>query len=185
MATVFIAGSIKIKHLDSRFVDRIRNVISEGLNVAVGDADGADTSIQKELCKLDARHVVVYCSGKAPRNNVGVWEVVAVATDAVEGTRSFFAAKDRQMAKDADFGLMMWDAASAGTLSNVIELTKRGKKSVVFVNKLKEFITVKSPSDLQSLVAVMSSGAFTKADQKIGLNRKLRELSEVQLGLPL
>jgi len=43
------------------------------------------------------------------------------------------------MADVADYGLMIWDAKSTGTLSNVIELLKRKKKAVVFVNKEKTF----------------------------------------------
>ena len=46
------------------------------------------------------------------------------------------------MAEAADYGLMIWDAKSTGTLSNVIELLSRKKKSLVFVNKEKEFKVV-------------------------------------------
>ena len=46
MTTVFIAGSIKIKHLDRKFRERIDKIIASGFDVVVGDADGADTAIQ-------------------------------------------------------------------------------------------------------------------------------------------
>ncbi|MQW28393.1 hypothetical protein [Sinorhizobium meliloti] len=39
------------------------------------------------------------------------------------------------MAENAEIGFMLWDSKSTGTLSNIIELTRRGKKTVVFVNK--------------------------------------------------
>ncbi len=184
MSVVFIAGSIKIKHLDPRFIERIKNVVSEGHSVIVGDAEGADTSIQKELAKLEA-NVVVYCSGQTPRNNIGKWRVNPVCSEAAEGTRSFFSAKDRQMAKDADFGLMMWDSASTGTLSNVVELAKGGKKCVVFVNKQKKFVNIKDPKDVLPLVDVMSDGARVKAEQKIGLRNKLAELVNLQSSFSL
>lgn len=94
-------------------------------------------------------------------------------------------AKDKEMAKDADYGLMLWDAASAGTLSNVIELIKEGKKCVVFVNKSKSFLNVKKPEELRNLVSVMSNAAKNQAERKIDLSRKLSDVIIPQLGLPI
>src|SRR4051812_18271180 len=185
MTTVFVAGSMNIKHLHRDFVDRISKIVASAFNVVVGDADGADTSIQKALIDMGASNVVVYCSGDKPRNNVGEWQVHNVFPDAAEGTRAYFTAKDIEMAKVADFGLMMWDAKSTGTLSNVIELLRRGKKSVVFVNKHKDFITVSTPIGLNDLVDTMSEGARAKADNKIGLASTLAGFARQQFSLPL
>lgn len=185
MTTVFIAGSIKIERLDPRFIERIRNIVTERFEIVVGDANGADSSIQNELHNQCAENVTVYCSGDKPRNNIGSWKVKAIYSAARHGTREFFTAKDKAMARDADYGLMLWDAASAGTLSNVIELIKASKKCVVFVNKQKEFVNLKAPNDLNALVSVMSNGARDQVEKKIGLSRKLSELSNHQFGLPL
>lgn len=185
MKKVFIAGSIKIKRLDQSFVERIRNIVSDEFEIVVGDANGADTSVQNELLKQSAERVTVYCSGNSPRNNVGGWKVKSVHSLAEPGTRAFFTAKDKVMAQDADYGLMLWDSASAGTLSNVLELVKGGKKCVVFVNKNKTFLNVKEPEDLNELVGVMSDGARREAEKKIGLSRKISELINTQFGLPL
>jgi hypothetical protein len=46
MTTVFIAGSISISRLDEKVQERINKIVSSDFNVVVGDADGADTSIQ-------------------------------------------------------------------------------------------------------------------------------------------
>lgn len=185
MAKVFIAGSIKIKRIDPRFVERIQNIIADDLDVIIGDAKGADTSIQCVLWNQLAKNVTVYCSGNEPRNNVGGWKIKAVHSNAEPGTRAFFMAKDKEMAKDADYGLMLWDAASAGTLSNVIELIKEGKKCVVFVNKSKSFLNVKKPEELRNLVSVMSNAAKNQAERKIDLSRKLSDVIIPQLGLPI
>ncbi len=185
MTTVFVAGSIKIKHLDPRFVDRIQNIVLDRLTVVVGDATGADTSIQTELIKLAAENVTVYCSGDEPRNNVGNWKVKSIHSSAEPGTRAYFTAKDKAMAADADFGLMLWDAASAGTLSNVLELVGGGKKCVVFVNKEKAFVNVREPKDLNNLVSFMSTGARAQAEKKIGLSKRISQLENPQLGLKL
>ncbi|MEO7689679.1 MAG: hypothetical protein ABIS51_10370 [Sphingomonas sp.] len=55
--------------------------------------------------------------------------------DAVPGTRAYFTAKDVEVAQAANYGLMIWNSKNAGTLSNVSELAKARKKSVVFVNR--------------------------------------------------
>lgn len=185
MTTVFIAGSITIKRLDPRFVDRIRNIVEDNFDVVVGDANGADTSIQNELHSQLAKNVTVYCSGSDPRNNIGSWKTRVVRSTARPGTRAYFAAKDKAMAEDADYGLMLWNASSPGTLSNVIELIRGGKKCVVFINKSREFINVKRPDDLSTLISVMSQGAITQANKKIGLSRTISELAHPQSGLPL
>ncbi|WP_409525070.1 helix-turn-helix domain-containing protein [Nitrincola sp. MINF-07-Sa-05] len=183
MTTVFIAGSISISRLHQKVQERINKIVSSDFNVVVGDADGADTSIQEYLRSYHANKVTVYCTGEAPRNNVGNWPVHHVQSKARAGTRSFFTAKDLEMARNSDFGLMIWDCKSTGTLSNVIELLKEKKKSVVFVNKNKEFVTISDKSSLDHLLHFMSDHARLKAEEKIGLTAKISALSQESLFL--
>lgn len=173
MTTVFIAGSMNIKHLDSKVKERINNIVASGFDVVVGDADGADTSIQQYLLSLGNSKTTVYCSGSIPRNNVGQWPVHVVETSHSEGSRAFFTAKDLAMAEIADVGLMIWDTKSTGTLSNVMELLSRKKKSVVFVNKEKSFKTVGTLEQLEGLLDCMSEHAKRKANEKIRLFEKM------------
>ena len=49
MIKVFISGSIKIKNLDSKVIERLQNIVSSNLGVIVGDADGVDSAIQDFL----------------------------------------------------------------------------------------------------------------------------------------
>jgi hypothetical protein len=180
MVKVFVAGSMNIKHLDRKVKERLDSIIDKGFEVVVGDADGADTSIQQHLFAHGVSRATVYCSGERPRNNIGAWHVHHVATTHAEGSRAFFTAKDLHMAEAADYGLMIWDAKSTGTLSNVIELLARSKKSVVFVNKEKAFKNVGSVADLESLVGVMSAGARLKAEEKIKLSDRIAALKQAQ-----
>ena len=180
MQTVFIAGSIKIKRLHPLFVERIANIIREGMPVVVGDANGADASIQAELLAQSASDVTVFCTGDQPRNNLGDWPVHRVQSSAEPGTRAYFTAKDIEMAERAQFGLMLWDAASTGTLSNVFELLSQGKKSVVFVNRETKFLNVKRGDDVLELVNHMSDGARKSADRKIRLGEKVSQLAGFQ-----
>jgi len=185
MTTVFIAGSISIRRLHEKVADRINKVVSSGFNVVVGDAGGADTSIQECLQRYQARKVTVYCTGESPRNNVADWPVHRVVSKANAGTRAYFTAKDIEMARDSDYGLMVWDCKSTGTLSNVIELLRRRKKSVVFVNKNKDFVTISDKISLERLLAFMSDSARVKAEEKIGLTAKIASISHEQLSLDI
>lgn len=170
---VFIAGSLNIKNLDPEVTKRIDNIIEQGFEVIVGDADGVDTSVQWHVFNHGGCRVTVFCSGPSPRNNVGDWPVESVNTTHSEGSRAFFTAKDLRMAEVADYGLMIWDAKSTGTLSNVMELLLRDKKSIVFVNKVKAFHKVGSVEQLEELVGFMSEHAKKKADEKIGLLNRI------------
>ena len=185
MTTVFIAGSISISRLHDKVKKRIESVVDSDLDVVVGDADGADTSIQAVLLAKGARQVTVYCSGEQPRNNVADWPVKNVFPEAARGSRAYFTAKDIEMAHESDYGLMIWDCKSTGTLSNVIELLKEEKKSVVFVNKHKDFVTVADVSGLDHLLTFMSEHARTKAEEKISLSAKIAGISRKQFTLAI
>lgn len=181
MTTVFIAGSITIKKLDPMVQVRLVNIIELGHRVIVGDADGADTAIQQFLHESGAINVTVYCVGGQPRNNLGSWSVNNVTTYHKPGSRAYFTAKDIEMAKDADVGLMIWDAKSTGTLSNVIELLTRKRNSTVFINKEKVFHKVVKVADLEALVVRMADASRLKADTKIGLLEKIAALRSREL----
>jgi hypothetical protein len=71
--TVFVAGSMNIKNLDSTVKDRIDKIVASDFEIVVGDADGADSSIQAHLFEKGASRTTVYCSGSKPRNNIGGW----------------------------------------------------------------------------------------------------------------
>lgn len=183
MHKVFISGSMAIKNINPEVLERINNVIDSGYQVLVGDADGVDTSIQSYLLERNAQSVMVYCTGEQPRNNVGKWTVNRTQTNYSPGTRAYFTAKDLVMADECDYGLMIWDTKSTGTLSNAIELLKRNKKSLVFVNKAKIFIKIKSVSDLEDLISYMSDTAKEKADKKIGFKSTIESFKNEQSSL--
>ena len=171
---------MNIKHLDPRVKERIDNIVDQDFEVIVGDADGADASVQWHLFNRGPTRTTVYCSGASPRNNVGDWPVERVETSFTEGSRAFFTAKDLRMADVADIGLMVWDAKSTGTLSNVIELLTRKKKAVVFVNKAKTFANVTNVAQLEDLIAFMSEHAKSKAEEKIKLSQRIGALKHEQ-----
>jgi hypothetical protein len=177
---VFIGGSMNIKHLDAKVIERIDTIVASQFDIVIGDAEGIDSSIQQYLCESRSARITIYCSGQKPRNNLGSWTIRNVESPHPEGTRAFYTVKDLAMAKDADFGLMVWDSKSTGTLSNIIELLKRNKKSVVFVNKDKVFVNVASVKNLEELVAYMAPGSRQKAEDKIRLSVQIEALKHEQ-----
>ena len=177
MQSVFIAGSIKIRKIPDAFLQRLETLMAAELHILVGDANGADKAMQEVLLSRGSNEVTVYCSGSAPRNNLGGWRVQHVHTSASPGTRQFFVAKDLAMASKADFGLMLWDAKSTGTLGNVIELAMRGKKSVVYVNPQHSFAIVRDGESLKKLVDVMDDDARSEAELKIRLSQRVDALN--------
>ncbi|WP_125561438.1 hypothetical protein [Pseudoalteromonas rubra] len=180
MHKVFISGSMRIKNLDRNVLDRIDGIVGKGYQVIVGDADGVDSSVQNHLLLRQCNSVIVYCSGERPRNNVGNWEVKKVETTAAPGTRAYFTAKDIEMAKNCDYGMMIWDTKSTGTLNNSIELLSRKKASLIYINKAKEFVKVKEVEDLENLLKFMSESAFNKAEQKLKIREKIASLKNEQ-----
>ncbi|VWC16808.1 hypothetical protein BLA14095_05530 [Burkholderia lata] len=184
MTTVFIAGSMNIKHLDPKVRERIDNIVDQHFNVVVGDANGVDAAIQSYLQVRGATDAIVYCSGDSPRNNIGSWTVQRIDVKKfAPGSRAFYTAKDLEMARVANFGLMVWDSKSTGTLSNVIELLRQSKKSLVFVNKEKLFVPVGDAEQLEYLVTFMSPAAYSKANEKIDLEAKISAFKHEQSDL--
>jgi hypothetical protein len=191
MTKVFVSGSIKIKNLDGKVLERLKNIVESKYCVIVGDADGVDSSVQEFLKEQHADSVVVYCSGEKPRNNIGSWTTKSISAAGKPGTREYFTAKDKVMAEDCDYGFMVWDASSTGTLSNALELISRRKAALVYINKAKQFIKVKDARDIEGLLRFMSDAALKKADKRISLLRKVEsmkfthdDLFAAQLGAP-
>lgn len=153
MNTVFIGGSRHISRLPAEVRQRLDNVIHSGHRVVVGDANGADKAVQKHLHDAAYDKVTVFCSGDTLRNNLGQWRTHTVAVpDHLKGFQ-FYAAKDREMAREADFGLMIWDGKSPGTVLNVLRLVRAGKIAVLFSVPDKRAINIKTPSDWESFLS--------------------------------
>ncbi len=180
MTKVFVSGSMRIKRLDENILSRLNNIMAQDFWIIVGDANGVDSSIQKYLRDRRAESVLVYCAGGCPRNNFGQWKTKSIRTTNKPGTREYYTAKDVEMANDCDYGLMIWDAKSTGTLKNTIELLKRRKKSLVYVNKAKQFVRIREPGDLERLLEYMSPTSFDKANSKLGIRKNLESINSKQ-----
>jgi hypothetical protein len=161
---VFIAGSRKLSRLSSDLRSRLDNIIEKGLSVVVGDANGADKAVQSYLAGKHYPNVTVFCAARGCRNNVGSWPTRNVA--AAPGARGFdyYAAKDREMAGQADYGLMLWDGQSRGTLTNIVDLVRRGKPVAVYVAPIGTFATLRDSAELAEWLCGFDAELLPQAD---------------------
>lgn len=158
MKAVFIGGSRRLSRLNEQIRDKLAEITSRGMQVLIGDANGADRAVQVQLAKWGYQNVTVFFVGTKPRNNAGAWTPVRVPTPGKARGFDFYAVKDIEMAHKADCGLMIWDGESRGTLSNVVNLTKEQKPVAVYVSSQRRFKNVLSMSDLESLGATAVVG---------------------------
>ena len=112
MSTVFIGGSRKISRLPAEVIARMDRMIAQDFAIVVGDANGADKAVQGYLASWSYARVEIFCSGDSPRNNVGAWPLRAVAVPRGARGFAFYTQKDRVMAEEADYGLMIWDGGA-------------------------------------------------------------------------
>lgn len=167
MKKVFISGSRKIKSLHKTTIKHITNIVSRNFTICVGDAYGADKAVQVFLAEKGYRNVLVFCSGNKCRNNIGNWETINIKVAQGLSGIKFYMAKDYEMAKAADYGFMLWDGKSAGTLNNIINMLKLHKKSLVYFSLNKQIYKVFSFSDLKIIIEKCKAEDMVKAIKKI------------------
>jgi len=151
--TIFIGGSRHVSRLPPEVKQRLDNVVASGHRVIVGDANGADKAVQKHFLDKQYDKVTVFCSGSTPRNNLGPWLIHQVDAPKSAKGFQFYAAKDREMAREADFGLMIWDGKSPGTVLNVLRLALAGKIAVLFNVPDKDVVNIKSVDAWRKFIA--------------------------------
>jgi hypothetical protein len=156
MQSVFVAGSRALSKLNAQVKTRLDNIVNHNFKVLVGDANGADKAVQRYLAERGYQNVLVYCMDVC-RNNIGNWPTDAHITDiGRRHDRQYYGIKDLAMAKHANCGFMIWDGASKGTLTNVLNLLRIHKRVLLYSVPQKEFFTVRTSEDLNH--ALTSSG---------------------------
>jgi hypothetical protein len=173
MKKIFFGGSRRLGRLGPQVQERASNMIDEELVVLVGDANGADKAIQKFFAERAYPNVIVFFAGSVCRNNLGNWSTHPVPVKRTERDFQYYAAKDLAMSEEADYGLMIWDGESAGTVNNILNLLERGKKVVVYLSPQKEFLIFKTPTDAGELLSRVNPTTAGTLDRKIGFYRRV------------
>ena len=169
-STVFIAGSRHISRLPAEVKARIDTMLEKRFEILVGDANGADKAVQRYLADKGYPQVIVHCMKDHCRNNLGHWPTRQIP--APHGARGFdyYSLKDRAMADAAEYGLMIWDGKSKGTVNNVVNLSRRSKPVVVYVASTKRFRTIKAFDDVRSLLAEGDSKSVERIVSELNLD---------------
>lgn len=152
MAMIFIGGSRDVVALPEPAIERIGSIVSNEHGVLIGDAPGADAEAQGMLAGYGYEHVGVFHAGKEPRNNLGDWAAYHIAPPAGAQGFALNAEKDREMARRADFGLMIWDGESAGTFLNVLRLAMIGSPCVIYDLARGRVATTRDVADWQAML---------------------------------
>jgi adenine-specific DNA-methyltransferase len=171
MTKVFISGSRRVRRLNKDVKARLDSIIENQLLILVGDANGADKAVQSHLHSRGYRSVLVFCVGRDCRNNVGGWELRSVTPAHRRRDLDYFASKDRQMAREADVGFMIWDAKSVGTILNAARLISGRKKAVVYSVSAKRFVELRSETDLESLLSGCAPSLRRKVENQLEAER--------------
>lgn len=163
----FIAGPRAITRLNNPIIKKLKNIADKNISVLIGDANGIDKAIQYYFNDNEYKNVLIYASQGKARNNIGNWKIKNVIVPPNVKGFNFYAAKDIQMAKDADFGLMLWNGKSKGTLNNIINLIKYNKKVIIYFIPAKKFYLIDSKDKLNKFIMNFDSEVqklFTKLD---------------------
>jgi hypothetical protein len=166
MTRIFIGGSRAVSRLNSVIREKLDDLIARNRAIYVGDANGADKAIQQHFADQRYPHVTVYCMERC-RNNVGSWPTKRVSHSGKSKDFAYYAAKDLAMAQDAKCGVMLWDGRSKGTLNNIQNLLRLGKKTLVYFGPDKVFHKLSSDEDLLRLLDLCDSAAVENAQQQI------------------
>lgn len=181
MSNVFFGGSRKLGRLNPAIRTRLRNLITNKHTVLIGDANGVDKAVQSFFAEEGYPSVIVYCMDNVCRNNVGNWQIKSIDSGGKKKDFAYFAMKDAQMSLDADYGFMVWDGESKGTLNNVLNLIHQGKSALVYRSPSREFIQVKTANDVAALVANCSSDLVDYLNKKIKFEKRVSTSNQVAL----
>lgn len=166
MTSVFIGGSRSVSRINSIIAEKLDELVRRGCTIFIGDANGADKAVQRYLADKGYRDAVVYCTNEC-RNNIGDWQVRPVAAPGAKTGFAYYAAKDTAMAQDAKCGVMLWDGKSKGTLNNIQNLVRAGKKTLVYFAPAKTFYKLSSEPDLEKLLNRCSKEDVERARRHI------------------
>lgn len=165
---VFIAGSRRLSRLNKEVRRRIDNIVDRGFTVIVGDANGVDKAVQRYVSDRHYSNVVVFCMEGGCRNNVGRWPTRTIAAaDPLRRDFAYYSTKDRAMAEEADYGLMLWDGRSRGTLRSIVDLVRKSKPVVVYIAPNKSFYTLRQSDDLIQMLGRVDPAALHRVDREL------------------
>ncbi len=173
MKKVFFGGSRNLGKLNKAIRERADNIISNNYLVLLGDANGADRAMQKYLAEKSHTHVLIFCAGNICRNNIGRWEARFIPVNRMHKDFQYYATRDEKMSDEADYGFMVWNGKSKGTLNNIINMVERKKPVLVYFSPKRKFFTLKSGSDLAELLSFCERQDLKQLEKSLKINQRI------------
>ncbi len=132
--SIFLGGSKIINRLDDSINEDLIEFMNLGHNILIGDSLGADFQMQKLLAENGYPFVTVYYSGDRPRFNFGNWKTKHVSSNKYLSDYERQKLKDNQMVLDSDFGYMLLQGQTKGTMANINKLLEENKSCYVMMH---------------------------------------------------
>jgi hypothetical protein len=172
MAMIFIGGSRDITVLPDPAIERISSIVAQEHGVLIGDAPGVDAEVQGLLAGYGYEHVCVFHAGSEPRHNLGDWAAYHIPPP--PGARGFsvHAEKDREMARRADYGLMIWDGVSPGTFLNVLRLALIASPCVIYDTMRSRVATTYSVADWRAMLELAGTEVARQVTARMTLDER-------------
>ena len=181
MSKVFLGGSRNLGRLNPAIRTRLQNLITNRHTVLIGDANGVDRAVQSFFATEGYQDVIVYCMDGECRNNVGAWPVRAIDSGGRKKDFAYYVLKDEEMSLSADYGFMIWDGKSKGTLNNILNLVQQGKSVLVYRSPSCEFSQVKDTDDVERLAANCPPEVVEYLNRKISLKKRVPSADQTAL----
>ncbi|MBI2829801.1 MAG: hypothetical protein HYX81_01435 [Chloroflexi bacterium] len=173
MTKVFIGGSRKLSRLNRKVTHALDKLIERNATIVIGDANGADKAVQNYLVLKQYRNVVVFCMQGRCRNNLGKWESRDIEAPSRRLDFQFYSSKDLEMARETDYGLMLWDSKSKGTLNNIINLLSQHKPVSVYFSPTKGLYKLTSLNDLSKITKKCDQASLLKIEKDLRIPRSV------------
>lgn len=167
---VFVGGSRRLSRLNKKVTQTLDRLIERDLTIIIGDANGADKAVQSYLANKQYRNVIIFCMQGQCRNNLGGWQRRQVETSLKNNGFEFYAVKDLAMAKETDYGFMLWDSKSKGTLNNIVNLLRENKPVVIYFSPMKTLHKLTNLGDLPKILAKCDKESIRKFERELGLS---------------
>jgi hypothetical protein len=167
---VFIGGSRRLSRLNRKVTQTLDRLVERDLTIIIGDANGADKAVQSYLANKKYRNVIVFCMQNQCRNNLGDWQSRRIETGLRNNGFEFYAVKDLAMAKETDYGFMLWDSKSKGTLNNIVTLLRESKPVIIYFSPTKTLHKLTNLGELSKILEKCDKESIRKFEKALGLS---------------
>jgi len=179
MKKVFISGSMSIKQLDDMVIRSLDKIISQNMQVLVGDAKGVDKLVQEYCAKNNYFNIIVYTILDIPRNLISnKFSVNKILVNNLTG-RKAQEKKDEAMTKDSNYSFVIWDGKSKGSLNNILRAIELKQKLKVFYQKENRFLKENELTKNNIVKIYYKNSGLTLQELSKYTNQNINSLREI------